>query len=80
MVPESCGIEHVSRSASYIGTWLKRCRTTGGFIFTMAKAACEAAEYILPQARVHRTRAADFVMNFPAALLSAAGYCCESRS
>jgi len=43
-----CGIEHVTRSASYIGTWLEALRNDKRFVFAMAKLASQAADYIYP--------------------------------
>jgi antirestriction protein ArdC len=43
-----CSIEHVTRSASYIGTWLEALQNDKRFIFSMAKLASQAADYIHP--------------------------------
>jgi antirestriction protein ArdC len=45
------GIEHVTRSASYIGNWLEALRGDKRFIFTAAKLATQAAAYIYPHSQ-----------------------------
>ena len=47
-VAARCGIEHVSRSASYIDTWLEALHNDKRFIFSAAKLASQAADHLCP--------------------------------
>jgi antirestriction protein ArdC len=44
-----CGIEHVSRSASYIDSWLEALHGDKRFIFSAGRLATEAAAFIQPE-------------------------------